>query len=216
MDQITTYATLQSAVAGMTHREGDTTFTASIPLFVQLCEAELNDRLLLKDTEQEDSLTSTIGQNYIALPAGFISPIKAWLVVDGERVSLYEALPQELPYDTSSTQPKYWAVDGVNLRFDCPADKAYVVKFRYVKRSNLSDSNTSNYLLLKRPDVYLYGVLKQAALYEQDDNNLPKWSGLYEKGIATLKAAENRNRSMVPLRSEACMGSGRSNIYRGE
>lgn len=213
MDQITTYASLQSAVAGMLHRTGDSDIEDNAPLFIQMCEADLNDRLLLKDMEQEDTLACVVGQNYIALPSGYVSPIALWLVVSNVRIPLRPALPQELPYDTSNSQPQFWAIDGANIRFDCPASDTYSVKFRYFKKSNLSDSNTSNALLLKRPDVYLYGALMQAALFTNNDNGAGKWSGLYERAISGLTRAEHRARASVPLRIDA---SRRTNILTGD
>jgi hypothetical protein len=215
MDLISTYATLQSAVAGMLHRTGDTDITDNVPLFIQLCEAELYDRLLLKDMESDEALTLTQGQNYVALPSGFVSPIAMWLVIDSERVLLNPALPQELPYDTSATEPNWYAIDGANIRFDCPAGSAYGAFLRCIKKSNLSDSTTSNALLLKRPDVYLYGALEQAALFANDDAGANKWGAFKERGIKSLKAADSRSRSLVPLRTD--IGArGRSNIERGE
>lgn len=214
MDQVTTYATLQTAVAGMLHRVGDTAITDNAPLFIQLCEADLNDRLLLKNMESDESLTLTLSANFVALPSGFISPIEFWLVVDSERVKLPWVLPQQLPYHTDATQPRFCAIDGANIRFDCPADEAYSAKLRCVKASNLSVTTTSNYLLLKRPDVYLYGALKQAALYSNNDEGAMKWGSLYETAIKGLKAAENRNRSIVPLRTDIGARS-RSNIFQG-
>lgn len=202
MDQITTYATLKTAIAGMLHRDSDTDITGNTGLFIQLLEADLNDRLLLKDMEQEDSLTMTIGVNYIAIPSGFVSPIQAWIVISSKRDDLKERLPQQLPYEPNNSQPTLYAIDGANIRFDCPADQAYAIKFRYLKKSNLSDSTTSNALLLRRPDVYLYGSMWQAALFAEDDNGVQKWLSLYEKAIARLKSADNRSRSIVPLRTD--------------
>ncbi len=164
MDQITSYASLQSAVAGMLHRDGETAITANLPLFIQLCEADLNDRLLLKNMESDEPLTLALDQNYVALPTGFISAIECWLVIDAERTKLQPALPQALPYLATSSRPTFYAIDGANLRFDCPADTAYSAFLRCVKASNLSVSTTTNYLLLKRPDIYLYGTLKQVVL----------------------------------------------------
>jgi len=215
MNQITTYATLQTAVAGMIHRDSDTAITGNLPLFVQLCEAELNDRLLLKDMESDEPLTLVADQNYIALPAGFISPINFWLVISGIRIEVPSALPEELPYDVASGQPQLWAIDGANIRFDCPCASAYSAFLRCIKASNLSVSNTSNALLLRRPDVYLYGTLKQAALFTKDDSDVQKWSAMFEKAIASLKAANNRSKSIVPLRTEFGLVGRRSNILNG-
>lgn len=214
MDQITTYATLQSAVAGMIHRPGVTSITDNIPLFIQLLEAELNDRLILKNSESDETLTLTQDQNYVALPSGFVSPIAMWLIVDSQRVPLQWALTKELPYYTDSTQPSVCAIDGANIRFDCPADQAYSARLRCVKTSNLSVSNTTNYLLLKRPDVYLFGTLEQVSLWTKDDNDALKWGAKKEAAIKSLKAAESRGKGIVHLRSD--FGHARANITRGE
>lgn len=214
MDQITSYATLQSAVAGMLHRSGDANITDNVPLFIQLCEADLNDKLLLKDMESDEALTLTLNQNYVALPTGFVSPIAFWLVIDSQRTELEPVLPHQLPYSTSATQPRVYAIDGANVRFNCPAGSAYSAYLRCIKKSNLSTTTTDNYLLLKRPDVYLFGSLEQACLWTADDAGASKWGAMKERSIRALKAAENRARALVPLRTD--IGGGRaSNILTG-
>lgn len=215
MDQVTDYQSLQDAVAGTLHRSDDADITANVPLWIQMAEADLNDRLLLRNMEQEDTLASVADQNYVALPSGYVSPIALWLVVDSERIELSPALPQELPYYSTSGQPRRWSIDGANIRFDCPADAVYSVPFRYLKSSSLSATNTTNALLLKRPDLYLYAAMWQACLFTEDDNGALKWFGLYEKAIEHLKNAENRSRSFVPLRSDIYAGC-RPNILRGD
>lgn len=213
MDQITTYATLQSGVLGMLVREDDAELSAALPVLIQMLEADLNDRLLLRDMESEETITCVVGQNYVALPTGFVSPLALWLIVSDARQEIVPVLPQQLPYHTSNSQPHQYAIDGSNIRFDCPADQAYSGRFRMVKKSNLSDATTSNALLLKRPDVYLYGTLYQACLHLEDDAATQKWRTFYENSCASLKAAENRSRS-VPARTEFPL-SNRSTIFQG-
>src|SRR3990172_7515002 len=201
MDKIPDYASLQSAVAGMIHREDDTDITDNVPLFIQLAEADLNDELLLKDMETETTLTAVLNQNYVALPSGFVSPIAMWIIYDSglQRSRMTPVAPQELPYDVSANIPQEWAIDGVNIRLNCPSGDTYSMPFRFFKSSSLSDTNTSNYLLMKRPDVYLYGALKQCALFQQDDPGLVKWGTLFNAAKQRLKAAESRSRGNVPL-----------------
>jgi hypothetical protein len=208
---ITTYAELQTALADWSHRDD---LTTKLPDFIALAEARLNDMLLLKDSESEESLTLTQGQNYVALPSGFVSPIALWLIVDGERVALRQVLPEQLPYDTSATQPQDWAIDGVNIRFDCPAGEAYSAKFRMMKTSNLSSTTTSNYLLVRRPDIYLAGGLVEMSRYTQDVELFNIWESRFLKGCSELKAAENRSRA-VTLNTDIPM-TRRTNIYRGD
>lgn len=216
---IADWASLIEAVAGFMHVDDNDTasdITDNIPIAIQLLEAELNDELILKNMESEETLTLTVGQNYVALPSGFVSPIAMWLVVDGERVELRPELPQNLPYNTDNTQPVLYAIDGSNVRFDSPSDDTYTAYLRCVKASNLSATNTTNYLLLKRPDIYLYGTLKHCAVLADDDRNQVKWERLYELAKARLKEADSRNRSRVPLRNDFGGGYTRPNIYRGE
>lgn len=207
---ITSYSELKTAVSDWTGRSD---LTAKLSDFVAMAESKLADRMILKDYESEESLTLTTDQNYVALPSGYISPIAFWLIVDGERVPLVKTLPELLPYDTDSTEPEFWAIDGENIRFDCPAGEAYSAKFRMLKTYNLSDTNTSNYLLERRPDIYLAACMVEAYRYTRNDKELLKWSDELDKAIMRFTSAENRSRS-VSLRTELA-GSGRSNIYRG-
>ena len=210
---ITTYATLKTAAASWAHR---TDVDSVITDCVSLVEARLYDLLLLKDSESEESLTLVSGNNYVALPSGYILPVALWVIQDSERTKLQPATPEELPYYSGSGTPSFWAVDATNLRFDRPADQNYSLRLRCFKKSNLSDSNTSNYLLLKRPDVYLAGTLTELARYLQDDALMAQWAGRYEQGIQELKRNESRNRAPAQLRHDMPTIGHRSNIFTGE
>jgi hypothetical protein len=209
----TTFATLKTAIDEWAHRD-DTAYSDMRATFIAFAESRMYDDLILREMESEESLTLTLDQNYVAIPSGYISPIAFWLVVDGERVELERALPEQLPYYTDSTQPKFYAIDGANIRFDCPAGEAYSAKFRMVKSSNLSDSNTTNALLTRRPDVYLAACMVEYARWAQDAEVFNAWEPKYIKGRDALKAAESRSRQ-VTLRTEI-PGRGHSNIIRGE
>lgn len=208
---ITSYATLKSTALDWCHRPD---FAAQVADAVAFTEARLYDMLLLKNAESEEALTLTKGQNFVALPTGYISPIAFWLVVSSIRVPLQFARPQELPYFPTASYPKYCAIDGDNIRFDCPASSAFQAYFRCMKSSALSDSNTSNYLLTRRPDIYLAGTIAELARYMQDEGLYAVWESKFQSGCKELKAAENRARGLAPLRSELAMKS-RSNIFAG-
>lgn len=208
---ITTYAQLKTAIADWSNRSDLTSYVGD---FITLAEGRLFDDLLLKNFESEESLTLTTDQNYVALPSGYVSPIAFWLIVDGERVQLEMVLPEQLPYHTDSTQPEFWAIDGANIRFDCPASEGYSAKFRMYKTSALSDSNTSNYLLTRRPDVYLAACMVECARFTRDMDLFNIWEPRYLTGKASLSSAENRSRE-VSLRADIPT-AGRSNIIRGE
>ena len=169
MDAITSYATLKAAIPGMMKLEGDVQITGNVALFIQLAEADFPDRLFPREEEYETTLTGTVSSATIDLPSDYISPIALWITVDSERSLLNKVQPQQLPYDTDDNEPALWAIDGAWIRFDCPCAQAYTFPFRYLRKTDLSDANPTNYLLRRRPDLYLYGALKQAAIFREDD-----------------------------------------------
>lgn len=208
---ISTYAELQTEVNRWSHRSD---MTARVPDFIALAEARMNDALILKDMEVEETLSSAIGANYVALPTGYVSPKKLWIIIDGERKEMWPVAVTFLEYDTDNTIPSKWAVDGANLRFDVPADKVYSMPFRFVKKSNLSDSVTTNPLLLRRPDLYLAGTMVELARYTRDQDLFGVWEPRFIAAMASVKAADSRNKSVAPLRTE--FGGRRSDIFAGE
>jgi hypothetical protein len=212
---IATYADLQSAITSWANRSD---LSSNAPDFITLAEARLNDLLLMRDMETETTLTAVVGQNYVALPSAYVSPIALWIVINTYRQPLYPAEPEELPYYPSNVRPQYWAIDGDNIRFDTQADDTYSLPFRYISKSNLSNSITTNQLLAKRPDLYLAGGLVELAKYTRDSELFNEWEPKFQKALAEVKAAEGRNRGMVPMRADqGLVGRLKSgfNIYKG-
>ncbi|WP_457321624.1 phage adaptor protein [Roseateles sp. P5_E11] len=210
---ITTYAELLSAVASWAHRSDLTTIA---PDFVSQCEAKLNDSLLLKDQETEATLSTAIGSDSVTLPSNYVSPIAMWIVISNARTPLTAASPQDFAGTPVNTIPRYWAIDGDSILFDNPADAVYSCPFRYVAKSNLSVTNTTNALLTRRPDLYLAGAMVEYAIWAKDTEAMAIWGSKFEDAIRAVKAADNRSKSVAPLRVDAAMQRGRSNIFAGE
>lgn len=210
---ITTYAELLSAVASWAHRNDLTTLA---PDFVTLCEARLNDALVLKDQETEATLSTAIGSDSIDLPSDYISPIAMWIIVDTSRLPLTAASPQDFGGSPVNTIPRYWAIDGDSIVFDNPADAVYSCPFRYVAKSNLSESNPTNALLAHRPDLYLAGAMVEYGIWAMDNNTVAVWEPKFQQALAAVKAADNRSKSIAPLRVDAALHGSKSNIFAGE
>ena len=210
---LSSYTELKAAIADTAHRSD---LTTPIIDFITQAEARLYDMLLMKDMESDEALTLTTDVNYVALPTGFISPIEFWLIVDSERVPLTWVLPQQLPYYSDSSQPRYCAIDAANIRFDCPSDSGYSAKLRCYKKSNLSGSVASNYLLTRRPDIYLAGSLVELYRYAGDPAKMQMWEQKFQQACSEFKKTEHRNRSIVPLRTDLPMTRGGASILRGE
>lgn len=188
---ITTYAELQAAVANWLVRAD---LTARIPEFITLAEARLNRLLRTRLSEAEASLTTTVGQRSVALPAGFTEPLRLWL----ERADGREELPFLDPSLMAATArrgaPGAWTVDGATVAFDRPCDEAYTLTLRMLKAFALSDATPTNALLAGFPDIYLFATLAEAAPFLRDADLAAAYEAKLSRAIdeANAKAARSR------------------------
>lgn len=212
---ITTYSELQTAIGNWLDRPSDSVLTDRIPEFIALAEARLNRVGLLRGQETETDLTTTTDLDYVALPSNYYSPIEAWIELSGARRALVKVQPEQFNVTDSASIPRFWAIDGSYMRFDCLCGDAYTIPFRYVKTFALSTTTTTNYLLTAAPDIYLFASLSEAAPYLMDDARTQLWESKAQRAITEQNRIENKSRA-VPLRTGMHSTSGRGNIYSGD
>jgi hypothetical protein len=120
-----------------------------------------------------------------------------------------------LPITTATNIPQYWAIDGNNIAFDCPANAAYSYAFRYVKDYALSVSAPTNDILTAHPDLYLFGALHEAAIYTFDNEKAGLWNQKYQAALESANSAESMAFKGTPLRMDDIGSKGRFNINSG-
>jgi hypothetical protein len=211
---ITTYAELKTELADWLHRDD---LTAKIPTFIALAESRINKTYLPRSQEQEDELTTVVGNRYVALPAGVINPMGLWLKAWLPRHKLHQCLPEELPVKTNASgYPEYWAIDGTNIAFDMLPSDAWAFDFRYTKTFALSDTTTTNYILTNSPELYLFGALVEGFSYAQDDR-AQLFEQRFQAALENASNNENDTRATAPLTTEltGAVSNARFNIIRG-
>jgi hypothetical protein len=70
----------------------------------------------------------------------------------------------------------------------------YYVMTYYKKFDSLSDSTTTNWIILNAPDVYLYGTLLQAEPFLMNDQRIPIWERGLRQAIADLQEQDDKDR----------------------
>lgn len=187
-----TYAGLKTSVADFLNRAD---LTATIPDYILLAEAQLNRRLRVSD--MITSTTLTISTANTALPSDFLGMVSFELPA-GSGGPLRYVKPEELramrqTAYASTGVPIVWSVAGLKLETAPAPGQAYICTMLYFAQlPALTNSNTSNWLLTKHPDLYLYGALLQSAPYLKDDSRVNVWGGLYEKAIQDLVISDGR------------------------
>lgn len=194
---INTYATLVSAATEWLARDQDATLIARIPDFIRLREAHLNRTLFVPQMETRSTTTvstSTTEPEFISLPSDFQTMRRIRLSgVTGKPALKFASGTQldEMRYgnDNVTGQPTHYTIFGSEIELWPTPNQNYTIEMVY--RANipaLTSSNTTNWLLTKAPDLYLYGVLMESAPYIKEDGRLQTWALGYSTALDGLNS----------------------------
>lgn len=173
---ITNYSTLQAAIADYLNRAD---LTSQIQNFIQFAEADLNTRLRCR--EQIVRAEATSSAEFVQLPADWLEAINLH-IIDGQQPLRYITLDEAdiVNREQLYTSPHFYSLmNGAIEIIPEPAEDIDIEMIYYAKIQALSDQNTTNWLLTKAPDVYLYGALTHAAPFLMDDQRIPVFAQIY-------------------------------------
>lgn len=181
----------------------DTEFNDLLDTFVTMFESRANAELEIRVAEVDTTLTGTTDSRSISLPSDFLEPIALFLTTYGVEEHLAPIIAGNYALETSSGVPEAWMINGSNLDLDKPCDQAHTFRFRYrMKKLDLATTDP-NWLLTNHPDVYLYGVLREAAIFAGDDGAAAGYEVLYTQAKDRVKWLEARSKAIAPLRVDA-------------
>lgn len=183
---ITTYATLQTAIANWINRDD---LTDRIPEFIALAEAHFNRRL--RRPEMENMATSTASAETLALPTDFLAMRSLYIDASPRRELQYvsHGTLRTQYASTATGEPEVYTIADGGLVFGPAPGTSYTLDMLYWQKiTALSGSNTTNWLLDMSPDLYLYGSLVHAAKYIRDDSETAADLIITERMIDELNA----------------------------
>lgn len=192
---VDTYANLKTEIANHLDRDD---LTSDVDTFIDLAEARHKRDIRIRELITRGSIT--VDARYEDLPTGFLEAISFRLLTDPATLLEYKS-PAELTLYRSETtgKPKYYTI-GAQFEFNCTPDSSYSGELLYHKAATaLSDANTSNPILVRAPDAYLYGALIAAAPFLQHDERIDMWANLYRSAVDALKQAARQERAVGPL-----------------
>ena len=199
MALITDYATLKTEVAAYYGNRTD--IAAKVAGFIQLAEAEINDFLRINPMQAVTTLTAA--SSVLTLPAG---AVKAQTIrqtaTNKPKIQWTDfATIERYLSEISETGDPEWAaeVDGTIYLAPAPTNGVTFRVSYLAGVASLSDSATTNWLLLRRPDIYLWGALEQASLYDHDDAAMANYRAKFQVGLAALSKAEREDKWGVRL-----------------
>ena len=199
-----TYTGLKTAIADWLDRDD---LTGQIDDFIDLAEAAHRDEVRFREIiVRDETFEFTSGERTADLPADFaiMKYIRLLNTVSGASRRYLPKLTQVTEDELTdmatnrAEMPKYFTVKE-RIEFDCEADQTYTGDMSYYKTMTpLSDANTSNELLVRAPDLYLFGALKSTAPFLMNDERIQTWSGFYDRALNRLNLSERTNRHSGP------------------
>lgn len=197
---ITTYSDLQSTIANYLARSD---LTTQIPDFIRLAETRLRRELRIRQMLNSATTTTTGGDATIALPSDFLE-VRDLIVQTNPVQPLTYMSPSVFSRNarvTESGLPISYTILSTEFKFAPVPDTSYTIEILYYAApAFLSSTNSSNAFLANCPDLLLYGSLAEAEPYLMNDARLQVWTAMYDRGLATLNAADEAAQySGVPL-----------------
>lgn len=189
---ISTFSELKTAVANFLARDD---LTETIPSFIQLAEARMSRELETRDQEKRATATLTSGDEYISLPTDLREVREVRLNTNPVSVLSYyspSALDDAYP-STGGGRPRGFSIVGGEMKLRPVPDDSYTAEIIYIgSLSSLSDSNTTNVVLTRSPDAYLYGALAEAYAFLLDEQRAAQYMARFTMAIEEIKVDEQR------------------------
>lgn len=187
------YSQLKTDLAKWLNR-ADQDFTDYVPSFITLFETMANRVLRVREMETAADITFT-GES-AALPTGYLGFRS--LYFDGSpRRPLQYMTPANFYNSESGIQGSadFYTIVGENILMrGVPASGSVAKSVYYKTIPALSDSNPTNWLLLKHPDAYLFGSLSVAEPFLKNDERIAIWKTFFAEVIQSIKMANDDDR----------------------
>ncbi len=191
---ITSFSELKTTISEYLARDDS---DADAELFIQLIESEINRDLSLKEMVVETTLTVTSGSGFVTLPTDFLE-------IESIRIAGNQPALEQFEYDDILTRnmaiqsgtPRAFAMYDSTRIILSPTPNAgnTLTLLYYQKIPALSTSQTTNWLLTKDPEAYLYGALSKAGPKYQDNDDVVTKGALWAGVKQGLKEQDMRRR----------------------
>lgn len=140
-----------------------------IPFYISMVEARINSTIKqARELEDAYQATTTAGLNFVTLPERYKSLMNISVIYNSRKIPLNILSDKTLLlYGGESVQgvPTNYSIFGNRVLLHPVPDAAYdIVMSYYTNLPSLDYINSTNWLLEKMPDLYLYGALIERML----------------------------------------------------
>jgi hypothetical protein len=208
LNPIVDYDTLLAAAAAWIDRAD---MADVLPLCVGFATSRFNELLRVNAMVRRSRTTVTVPAEYVDLPDDFLelksavpvssppSPPLTLLTLDQLKMAEYERASR---FPTPPTVPAYFCIVGNEIAVG-PSSAlgtgggTYSLDIVYYGAiPELSPASPTNWLIQRKPLLYLAQTLVETAPYLRDDDRVAVWQTMADRSIGELIAQDNRAKEM--------------------
>lgn len=190
------YDKLRSDIARWINR---TDLGDDIPGFIVNAEARINTDLRVRQMLETATLDVVDGKS-ASLPDGWLE-FKLVTAADGTPMKFMTPEDRQQRAPWASGDVRFFTPLGTRVQFLPEAGTAFTVESLFYKRLVPLATNGSNWLLLEKPNVYLYAALAEASLFLKKPDDANRWGGLYAGLVGAMnEESEKASHSGSSLR----------------
>lgn len=190
------YTDLVSSVKSWLHRAD---MDNVIPDLISLAESRISLDLKIQSLEKSYTITTVGGQQAYAMPSDIVSLTRMYVTDPSGNIGLVQGYdPTTYRYNNAPQMPRYYFIEQDMVNFTPVPDGAYDVTMVYKGAVPSLEANSTNTVMTKYPNIYLFGTLAQAAPYIKEDERIQLWEQKYAQAIKDANMAEDyRDHSLL-------------------
>lgn len=188
------YANLRQSIKDWSHR--DDLSNDLIDDFILIAETEMYSnteaQIRIRDMISTQTSSTGTGDRFQALPTGFLEMRSfRFTVSTNQWFEIDYKTPKQMMVRSGTGLPAYYTLTS-QIEYDIEPDQDYTTDIIYYgKLTGLSAANTTNAILTRFPQVYLYGCLWAMNQWTQDEMEEAKYYAKFIKALAGANASEN-------------------------
>jgi hypothetical protein len=185
-----TFTELQDTIADWLNRDD---LAAKVPQFIRLLEARANRELRTHDMVKR--ATAVVDHGYFVVPVDWRETIA--LLRTSQSIAPLEFVSIENSFarraELRSGPPVFYTqMDGKFFLYPEPTGDVELELVYRASIPSLTSDATSNWLLEKSPDFYLFGSLAEAEPYLKNDERVTLWQAKADRILASMQGEAER------------------------
>lgn len=173
--------------------------SAAIPDFTVLATAKI-ERDVARVRHPSAISSTTISATALAtsLPADFVAAYQVMLTNSGKHLRYVSPEDTRALFENAVTTAEtdtFYTIIANKIRI-LPAPSASspvsIDLYYYARLPALNTSNTTNWVLTRYPDLYLYGSLVHSAPYLKADERIALWDSIYNRILSEIEIEADR------------------------